>query len=52
MSKVIVSISGGKDGTAALLEILDKYPKKDIIVITADCQDAEFDINRQYIDYL
>lgn len=36
MPKVIVNFSGGKDSTVAILKVLRKYPKKDVILSYQD----------------
>ena len=36
MAKVIVNFSGGKDSTVAILKVLRKYPKKDVILCYQD----------------
>jgi len=36
MPKVIVNFSGGKDSTVAILKVLRKYPKKDVILCYQD----------------
>jgi len=36
MAKVIVNFSGGKDSTVAILKVLERYPKKEVILCYQD----------------